>query len=227
MGLAARPTELLNVQLDAAKQWTDFWTGAMSGNADRETARPALFAGMAGRPLLPRDPRRLSAGVEAVARHGREDRWRRLARRDGALPARPISERHLARPTSPRPIPRSSSGPRRPAAQNLVQGFANLLEDVGSGKGIVQRRTDPERLQEGRDDRRDAGRGRLRKRAVPADPVHADDGQGRGRAVALRAAAGEPLLHDRPGAATEPGQMAGRRRPDGVRDQLGQSRRRA
>ena len=122
MGLAARPAELLNVQLEAAKQWTDFWTGAMSGNADRETARPALFAGMAGRSLLSRDPRRLSAGVQPAARHGREDRGRRLARRNGTLPARSISERHLARPTSPPPIPRSSSGPRRPAAQIWSRG---------------------------------------------------------------------------------------------------------
>ena len=34
-------------------------------------------------------------------------------------------------------------------AQNLVQGFANSLEDVGSGKGIVQRRTDPDAFKKG------------------------------------------------------------------------------
>ena len=33
---------------------------------------------------------------------------------------------------------------------NLVQGFANLLEDVSSGKGIVQRRTDPTRSRRAR-----------------------------------------------------------------------------
>ncbi len=33
--------------------------------------------------------------------------------------------------------------------QNLVQGFANLLEDVGSGRGIVQRRTDPDAFKKG------------------------------------------------------------------------------
>ena len=73
----------------------------------------------------------------------------RFAGRDGALPARPISERDFARPISRRPIPKSSSAPRRPAAQNLVQGFLNLLEDVGSGKGIVQRRTDPDAFKKG------------------------------------------------------------------------------
>ena len=33
---------------------------------------------------------------------------------------------------------------------NLVQGFLNLLEDVGSGKGIVQRRTDPNAFEKGK-----------------------------------------------------------------------------
>ena len=31
IGLAARPAELLNVQLEAAQQWSDFWTGALAG----------------------------------------------------------------------------------------------------------------------------------------------------------------------------------------------------
>ena len=33
---------------------------------------------------------------------------------------------------------------------NLVQGFANLLEDLASGKGIVQRRTDPDAFEKGK-----------------------------------------------------------------------------
>ena len=31
IGLAARPAELLNVQLEAARQWSDFWSDALSG----------------------------------------------------------------------------------------------------------------------------------------------------------------------------------------------------
>ena len=31
IGLAARPAELLNVQLEAARQWSDFWTDALAG----------------------------------------------------------------------------------------------------------------------------------------------------------------------------------------------------
>ena len=33
---------------------------------------------------------------------------------------------------------------------NLVQGFAHLLEDIASGKGIVQRRTDPTAFEKGK-----------------------------------------------------------------------------
>jgi polyhydroxyalkanoate synthase len=33
---------------------------------------------------------------------------------------------------------------------NLVQGFANLMEDVASGKGLVQRRTDPNAFEKGK-----------------------------------------------------------------------------
>ena len=36
MGFAARPSELLNVQLQAAKQWGDFWTGALPGTASEK-----------------------------------------------------------------------------------------------------------------------------------------------------------------------------------------------
>ena len=74
LGLAMKPAELMEVQLAAAKQWGDFWTGALSGRQS-EKPRDRRFAapGMAGRCLLPRDPRRLSARVEAAARRGR--RW--------------------------------------------------------------------------------------------------------------------------------------------------------
>ena len=33
MGLASRPQDLLQVQMEAARQWGDFWTGALTGKA--------------------------------------------------------------------------------------------------------------------------------------------------------------------------------------------------
>ena len=49
MGLAMKPAELMEVQLAAAKQWGDFWTGALAGRAsekprDRRFAAPELSA---------------------------------------------------------------------------------------------------------------------------------------------------------------------------------------
>ena len=105
---------------------------------------------------------------------------------------------------------------------NLVQGFAEPARGRRQRQGHRPAPDRSRRVREGQDDRRDARRGGVRERAVPADPVHSGDRQGRGRAAALRAAAGEPLLHDRPRAPAEPGQMAGRRGPHGVRHQLGQ-----
>ena len=56
-----------------------------------------------------------------------------------------ISPTNFARPT-----PKWSSGSKETGGANLVQGFLNLLEDVGSGKGIVQRRTDPNAFEKGK-----------------------------------------------------------------------------
>ena len=81
---------------------------------------------------------------------------------------------------------------------NLVQGFAQPDRGRRQRQGHRPAPHRPQRVRQGQDDRRDAGRGGVRERAVPADPVQSGDRQGRRRAAALRPAAGEPLLHDRP-----------------------------
>src|SRR5687768_5147769 len=43
IGLAARPAELLGVQMEAARQWTDFWSGALTGKPT-EKPRDRRFA---------------------------------------------------------------------------------------------------------------------------------------------------------------------------------------
>ena len=43
MGLAMKPAELMQVQLAAAQQWGEFWTGALSGKAG-EKPRDRRFA---------------------------------------------------------------------------------------------------------------------------------------------------------------------------------------
>ena len=197
--------------------------------AEREAARPPLLPRPNGRTILitarsatPICSRRSSCAT-LVGASGR----RRLERSDGPLPARPISERDLADQFRARPTPRWSSASKETGGANLVQGFANLLEDVGSGKGIVQRRTDPDAFDKGKTIAATPGEVVFENELFQLIQYDSGDRQGRGRAAALRAAAGEPLLHDRPRAAVEPGQMAGRRGPHRVRHHLGQSRRRS
>ena len=47
IGLAMRPQDLMQVQMDAAKQWGDYWMGALSGEAG-DKPRDRRFAGSAG-----------------------------------------------------------------------------------------------------------------------------------------------------------------------------------
>ncbi|MBA3543533.1 MAG: class I poly(R)-hydroxyalkanoic acid synthase [Chthoniobacterales bacterium] len=141
-GLAAKPAELLEVQMQAARQWGDFWTGALSGKAaeaprDRRFAAPEYqddpyYRGLRDSYLLASQQLR-----DFVGRGGGEDSGKAMARflLDQYLNA--VSPTNFAL-TNPAVVKRIHDT----KGQNLVQGFANLLEDISSGKGIVRRRTD-------------------------------------------------------------------------------------
>ena len=190
----------------------------------RQAARPPLRRPrMAGRSLFPLAARRLSARIGANARAGRGRRGRRERQGDGQFPARPISQRHLAlQPCAdqPRRHQADEGNQRRQPRPGLRQPPRGRGERQGHRPAPHRSR----RLRKRRHHRRDAGRSGVPERPVPADPVHADHRQGRRRADALRAAAGEPLLHDRPRAAAEPRQVAGRRGPHRVRRSAGSTR---
>ena len=149
MGLATRPNELLNVQLEAARQWTDFWTGTLAGKPS-EKPRDRRFAA----PEWQDDPyyrairdayllvsKQLRDTVETTAGNGSHGAMARFLL-DQYLNA--IAPTNFAA-TNPEVVKRT----KETGGQNLVQGFANLLEDVASGKGIVQRRTDPNAFKKG------------------------------------------------------------------------------
>jgi polyhydroxyalkanoate synthase len=149
MGLAARPTELLNVQLEAAKQWSDFWTGALSGTPT-EKPRDRRFSAAewqddpyyrAIRDAYLLASKQLRDTVEKTAGNGSQGAMARFLL-DQYLNA--ISPTNFAA-TNPEVVKRT----KETGGQNLVQGFSNLLEDIGSGKGIVQRRTDPDAFKKG------------------------------------------------------------------------------
>jgi polyhydroxyalkanoate synthase subunit PhaC len=149
MGLAARPAELLNVQLEAARQWSDFWTGALSGTPT-EKPRDRRFSAAewqddpyyrALRDAYLLASKQLRDTVEKTAGNGSQ----------GAM-ARFLLDQYLnaIAPTNfPATNPEVVKRTKETGGQNLVQGFANLLEDVSSGKGIVQRRTDPDAFKKG------------------------------------------------------------------------------
>jgi polyhydroxyalkanoate synthase len=148
MGLAARPAELLNVQLEAAKQWSDFWTGALAGTPT-EKPRDRRFSQewqddpyyRAIRDAYLLASKQLRDTVEKTAGNSSQ----------GAM-ARFLLDQYLnaiAPSNFPATNPEVVKRTKETGGQNLVQGFANLLEDVSSGKGIVQRRTDPDAFKKG------------------------------------------------------------------------------
>ena len=151
LGLAARPADLLEVQLTAARQWGDFWTKAMTGQAS-EPPRDRRFA----------------------ARQWQDDPWFRSIRDSYLLASKQLrdlvsvgeggsdSSRATVRflldqylnavaptnfaHTNPEVLERT----RATNGANLVQGFANLVEDLASGKGLVRRRGDPNAFEKGK-----------------------------------------------------------------------------
>ena len=150
MGLAMKPAELMEVQLAAGKQWGDFWTGAVSGRAsekprDRRFAAPewqddAYYRAIRDAYLLASKQLREvvslgegSASTTAMASF----------LLDQYLNA--ISPSNFAA-TNPEVVRRT----KETNGANLVQGFAHLIEDIASGKGIVQRRSDPTAFEKGK-----------------------------------------------------------------------------
>src|SRR6476620_12752072 len=150
IGLAARPAELLNVQLEAAKQWSDSWSDALSGKPS-EKPRDRRFSA----PEWQDDPysRAIRGSYLLASRQLRDMVDRNAGEGSNAAMARFLLDQYLNAvapsnfaATNPEVVKRVKDT----GGANLVQGFMNLLEDVGSGKGIVQRRTDPNAFEKGK-----------------------------------------------------------------------------
>ncbi len=150
IGLAARPAELLNVQLEAAKQWSDFWSDALSGKPS-EKPRDRRFSS----PEWQDDPyyRAIRDSYLLASRQLREAVGRSAGEGSNGAMAKFLLDQYLNAvapsnfaATNPEVVKRVKDT----GGANLVQGFLNLLEDVGSGKGIVQRRTDPNAFEKGK-----------------------------------------------------------------------------
>jgi polyhydroxyalkanoate synthase len=149
LGLAARPADLLEVQMEAARQWSDFWTGALTGTAsEKPRDRRFTSAKWQDDPYFRsiRDAYLLaSSQMRELVSLGGENGSGAAMRRfllDQYLNA--IAPTNFAA-TNPDVLDRI----RETNGANLVQGFANLIDDIASGKGIVQRRTDPGAFEKG------------------------------------------------------------------------------
>jgi len=151
LGLAARPADLLQVQISAAQQWGDFWLNAASGKT-AEAPRDRRFASSQWQDdpyfrsirdsylLASKQLRELvSLGEPGSAAGGATVRFLL----DQYLNA--VAPTNFAH-TNPEALKRT----KETNGANLVQGFANLVEDLAGGKGLVQRRTDPNAFEKGK-----------------------------------------------------------------------------
>ena len=150
LGLAARPTELMEVQIAAARQWGEFWSQSLAGGAgekprDRRFSSPQwqddhYYRALRDAYLLASEQLRelVSAGdsdnnSKATVRFLLDQYLNAVAPTNFAL-------------TNPEVVARTTET----NGANLVQGFANLLEDLASGKGLVRRRSDPAAFEKGK-----------------------------------------------------------------------------
>ena len=150
LGLAMKPQDLMEVQLAAAQQWGAFWTGALAGT-ESEKPRDRRFAAAEWQDdayyRAIRDAYLLASKQlrDVVALGDGTDSSQATVRflLDQYLNA--VSPANFAA-TNPEVVKRT----KETNGANLVQGFAHLIEDIASGKGIVQRRTDPQAFEKGK-----------------------------------------------------------------------------
>ncbi|MEZ0243993.1 MAG: PHA/PHB synthase family protein [Sphingomonas sp.] len=134
-----KPLDLFQIQMDAAKQWGEFWMKAWSPEPgekvrDRRFSAPAWAEDPYYRTL--RDAYLLASDqLRAMVGKGEQTAMVRFLL-DQYLNA--VSPSNFAM-TNPDVVARTLET----KGANLAQGFAHLVEDMASGKGLVQRRTDP------------------------------------------------------------------------------------
>ncbi len=139
--LMADPSQMFAMQAEAAQQWAGFWANVWTTPAekpkDRRFAAPEWqddpwYRAIRDAYLLASDQMRA-----VVAKGGGAARDQAMVAflLDGWLNA--VAPTNFAM-TNPQVVARTVET----GGANLAKGFANLVEDVASGKGIVKRRTD-------------------------------------------------------------------------------------
>ncbi|WP_176594256.1 alpha/beta hydrolase [Sphingobium sp. EM0848] len=148
--LWSKPAEVMELQLQAARQWGEFWGRTFTGI---ETPKPKdrRFSAEAWQDdphyRVIRDSYLLAAEqLRALVGKGEGDASTRAMvyfLLDQYLNA-------IAPTNFPFANPEVVDRTRETGGANLVHGFAHLLEDISSGKGIVRRRTDPGAFEKGK-----------------------------------------------------------------------------
>ena len=145
MRMAARPDAVLNASMNAMQQWGEFWLKAANpGAAEPAKPRDRRFASKTWQEdpwyrairdayLLASDQMR---SVVALDRHDGPDKAMVGFLLESWLNA--VAPTNFVM-TNPDVIERTVET----NGANLARGFANLLEDLSEGKGVVRRRTDP------------------------------------------------------------------------------------
>ncbi|MES2754054.1 MAG: alpha/beta fold hydrolase [Pseudomonadota bacterium] len=138
-----RPEQLLQVQLDAAREWGRFWADAWSPKPPAEKLRDRRFAHAEWeeqpyfrtiRDAYLLASKQLRGVVQAAEGKGSNAAMMGFLV-DQYLNA--IAPTNFAM-TNPEVVERTLAT----GGANLAAGFANLIEDVAAGKGIVKRRTE-------------------------------------------------------------------------------------
>jgi len=142
-GLGRNPRQLLEVQLQAAREWGDFWSSAFLPRPDAEKPRDRRFASpeWQDNPYYRtiRDAYLLaSKQIRSVASVAEKGDTPNAAMIDFLVDQylNAIAPTNFAM-TNPDVVKRTVET----GGANLAQGFAHLIEDVAEGKGIVRRRT--------------------------------------------------------------------------------------
>lgn len=147
-GLASDPKKLMEVQAEAAKEWANFWSSAFMPKQD---GTPPVD--------VPRSDRRFSSAEYSENPYFRSVRdayliaAKQLRASMGDVPGLSGPDKAMGEflldqylnavaPTNfPMTNPDVVKRTVETGGANLVSGFANLLQDVASGKGVVKRRT--------------------------------------------------------------------------------------
>jgi len=152
--MAARPEALVSAYVQGAQQWTDFWLKAMNpsaGGGEQPKKRDRRFSSkvwdedpwyraIRDSYLLASDQMR---GLVNSVEQNSPDRAMVGFLLDSWLNA--VSPTNFVM-TNPDVMQRTVETD----GANLARGFANMLEDLSEGRGIVRRRTDPNAFEKGK-----------------------------------------------------------------------------